>query len=352
MKRIVRTGILIVLAAAAGCAHWQKKEKALVQHQASVTSFTGYKVTAKVKASAADVDRYILDLGPFNVETDRCKLKMDSENKIEKLGDSADFRVEVARVPFPGKFILVRHKPGEEIWYVAQIQQSVMAVLRVGLTPMDEWTRLTIQFEWEDTNSLLTQIAEVINVPQMLAGLLEKGVAKGQTDFDPSLNSETLLEKGLRGEFYSTFYQKQAANIWINASPARVDDYLRDPATWQGYKAKYMIDLDGCPAAADSSPCPIQLKFLGIDYDVNSFLVSSKPAEQTISYWVPRQMIARFQTRIKPEQAGARLFWAYTIELPSAASQEGASLLINMVKIPDTMEKMLLDAKTSLEATD
>jgi len=349
MKRAMAAALLAAIIVTPACHRRARQEaRGLVSHKPSTIAFTGYKSSVKVKAKPMEVDQYLRDLTYFNVRTEDARLKVAPGQSLRNLGDGADIKVEVLGIPFPSRFVMVQHQPGEQIWLIAEVDRSVMSILRMEMKPMEDGTRVTLKMELEDTSSLVGQFSQAVNAPEILARLIEQGMAVGQAHFDPSITPEQLLAQGIRGEYFSAFYQAHEASIWVNASTAKVDQYLKDGKTWERYNAQYKIGIGQCALLKDSTPCPIQLKLLGFDYDLNSFIFPSKP-EETTAYWVSSQLVSRMKIFLKPERSGSRLTFSYAMETPLAMSQEGRNLLINIAQMPSLMEKMLLDAKRDRE---
>lgn len=184
---------------------------------------------------------------------------------------------------------------------------------------------------------------------EAIAGISEKIIARGQAHFDPLLSEEKLLQKGIRGEFFDSFFQGQTQSVWVRANPSKIADYLLNPETWENYQRKYGVNFSSCMVSSKPGPCPMQFKLFGMDYDINAFPTSYQYAENSISYWVARQMIARFKILLKPERGGTRLTVNYIMELPPSLSSEGAALLLNIMQMPKLLERLLLNVKNDTE---
>ena len=351
MRRLIICVIIAGLTAFTGCARLKKPKtgQGQVEHRSYTVAFTGYKTSVKVKASPREVDQYILGMTYFNAKTGESRLAITDTRAMHNLGDQVDFKIEVLGIPFPGRFLLVQHKPGEQIWLIAQIQNSIMAILRIDLKQLDDGSRLTLKMELEDTSSLIGQFSQAVNAPEILAGLIEQGMAVGQAHFDPSTSAEQLLARGIRGEYFSAFYQAHDASIWINTPPRKVDRLLHDPNTWESLSRKYGVGVGKCAVMEDSRPCPIQLKLIGLDFDITSYVASHRPEEGTVAFWILSQLIAQMKMLIKPDHGGTRLTFSYAMETPQIMSDQGGSILMNVSEVPGLMEKMLIDAKQAAE---
>ncbi len=341
---------MICLAIISSCAHLGKEEKpGLVQHESSSVRCLGYKMTVRAKTSPQEIEQYLLNPDNLSAKTGAYEFAKVSGGKMEKLGDTVKFKFEVAGLSFPLKFTLVNWIPGEEILYLGQADIGVMGFLRFKFKKMEDGTKVTLTYGQEDTKSFLGELSDVVNITEAMAKLFEVEVAQGQAYFDPSLKPEQLLEQGMRGEFYDSFFQYYKVSVWINASPKKVNSYILDPKTWEAWKEKFGHDFGPCVGREYSGPCRARLKILGVDYEFNSFMLSFKNADHSISYWVSDQIIARSQLLMKPEQGGCRFTAIYTMELPPAISQEGGGLLVSMLQLPKYLEQLLIDIKNGSE---
>lgn len=350
-KRIFIAAVIIGLISGWGCASLKKKQETSgqIQHQDRTLRFTGYKLAFKVKATPEEIGQYLQDFENLDVDAGLYKFRIYSKEKMGKLGDFAEGRVEIAGVFIPGKIYFVRHRPGAEDWFVFWGKYGGAGILRYTYKQVDGGTKVTVRYEVGELDSFMTRVAAGANLQGAISKIVEKAVARAQVHFDPSLKESELLEKGIRGEFFDSYYQGHEASVWIKAPPAKVEKYLRSPDTWEVFDQKYGIDLGQCPSYTKPYPCPVRLKILGPDYDIDSILVSYKPTEEIVSYWVSSQLVSRMMITLKAEQEGTRLVFSYAMEMPTAMSQEGGLLLVNMARVPETMGKMLNDVKTYTE---
>ena len=109
--------------------------------------------------------------------------------------------------------------------------------------------------------------------------------------------------------------------------------------------------MGNCAITAKTEPCQIRMKIFGLDYNFNSFMVSSKPGEQIASYWASEQLISHNQLLMKPERGGTRFSFVYVMEVPQAMSTEGTNLIMSMTNLPQYIEKVLTEIKNNVEGT-
>ena len=348
---ICLSAFLLMVLLIAGCALFKKKQgQPTVEHRSISVPVVGYKTTIKIKASPEQVDQYLREAKSLEADAGTYKLKILSKKKIEKVGDSLEGKGVIGGLSIPGQFMLVYYQPKEEIWYAGKGELGRKGVMKFGLTEVEGGTKVTIKFEVEENKAVLTKSGgQLINFSKAMSKILEKAIARGQVHFDPSLKVEELLEKGERGEFYHTFYQEHQLSIGINAPLKTVSKFLTDPKNWKAYQEKYNLEFSSCLVTGKESPCPVKVKFWGISYEFNSFPLDYKYGENLSAYWVHKLIIARIQIGLKSELNGTRSSVSYTTELPGAFSPESAALLMNLMQLPNYLEKILLNLKNDLE---
>jgi hypothetical protein len=276
-------------------------------------------------------------------------MKVTGNSVLSKEGDIVEAKTEFMGIPISGRVLLVHYKPGAELWMVMGGKFGGTGILRYNLKEVSDGTRVNMRFEYGELENLLSAIPMEDQILKSLSEVVENTVANLQVRFDPSLKKSELTEQGRRGENSEHFFNGQRASIWINASPAAVDKALKKPALWDELNKKGIVDMGYCVLTTKSEPCPIRLKILGLDYDIYSFLISYKPGEQYVSYWVSDQLIGHIQLLLKPERGGTRLTYSYVLEVPPVMSAEGADLFMNMANYPKYIERVLTEIKNSVE---
>jgi len=343
--------MMIALALTSGCnKKTTVKTQSPVEQESYTVRFTGYKITVKIKATAAELEKYLLDMKPLERTTKTYKLKMiGAKTTLSKPGDTVDLKMDIAGLSIPGKALLVKYQPGSEIWVILCGKFGGTGIIRFNLKEVSDGVKLTMKFEFGETEALFGAVNLQDSFQQTIMNLVETTIAKGQANFDKSVSAEQLLEKGIRGESYETFYNGHRANIWINASTAAVDKALKNPGLWDDLNKKGIADMGQCVILARPEPCPIRLKIVGFDFDINSFHVIYKPGELISAYWVSDLVIAHCQFLFKPERNGTRFSFVNVLEVPQAMSPEGTNILMNMANFPGYMEKVLIEIKNNVE---
>jgi len=247
---------------------------------------------------------------------------------------------------------MIHYQPLEEIWYMTETKNELLvSVLRYQMKKGQEGTILTVRFEVEEPQDpFFKSIAEAINLQANMVKGTEQGTAMIQAYFNKSLKVEELLEKGLRGEFYVTFFSANKLSAYINAEPQKVHKYITNPETWAKWEQEYKIyNLGPCLTSQESGACQAQINLGGVDYKMNFFSASYEPDKYMSSYFTsPVAGVGRIQIFLKPKDKGTALSIKYMIQV-SQFSPGGTEFLLNLSQLPQIIEQMILDVKNNSE---
>jgi len=347
--------LFLAISVLAGCALLKKKETpSAVEKKSYTIRFMGYKTIVKVKAKPEEVEDYLFDPQIMKAKQGSYEIIPLTKDRLDQLGARGSYKIKLPGISVSSNGVLAYFKPGEEIWYLGQIESkqvgaSAMGIIRFNLSQFGDETRLVERWEME-TNELAGAIMEASNVREVGGKLFDQALARGQAHFDPSLTEQELLEKGNRGEFYDAFYQAHQLGVWINASPKKVAEYLKDPHHWQVKQDAEEMDFGGCLAEGDPGPCKIRLKTSGIQKEPNLFTGVYNPGEYTSACWVSEAGLTRLELLIKPEGKGTRLTLIYMEEFPFLISPE-SELMTRMMQAPKALEQLLINFKNGMEGT-
>jgi hypothetical protein len=227
----------------------------------------------------------------------------------------------------------------------------LVTVLRYHLKRAGNGTVLTVRFEMEEPQTaFLRSFAEAINFQTSIVKGTENGTAMIQAYFNKKLTVAGLMEKGVRGESYVSFYSVNDFSAHINASPQKVHQYITSPESWAKWEREYkVVNLGPCLTMAQAGACQARINIAGIDYALDFISANYEPGKSTASYFtMPIIGVGRFQTTIKPQDQGADLGIEYMIQL-SQSNPAATELLINLSQLPQMVEKMVLDIKKNSE---
>jgi len=322
--------------------------------ESSTVKFWGYKLTVLVDATPEQLEAYITDTGKLKQEVSGVRIdQVSASRKMEKVGDSADYAIKIPGYAVSYRLTMIHYAPLQEIWYMTEISNELLvSVLRYQMKKVKDGTLLTVRFELEEPRSgLLKTIAEQINLQSLMVKGTEQGTAMIQAWFNKSLTVEGLLKKGLRGDYYVTFFSGNRVSSWIDASPQRVDEYMTSPETWARWEEQFKIrNMGPCLTAASEGACRAEITIMGIGYKLNFFNASYDPGKFTSSYFTsPIAGVGRLQTFIKPRDKGADLSIEYMIQI-SQSSTGATELLVSLSQLPKIIQEIVLDAKASLES--
>jgi len=336
------------------CAKPGKKTGAeAVSQQASTVKFYGHKVTVYVDASPEElVDKYLTDPDKLKQELGKLKIERVSGEKFAKPGDRADYEIRAAGAVVPYRMTMIYYKPTEELWYMTETMGDLLvSLLRYQFKRSGNGTILTVRFELEEPQTaFLKSFAQAINLQSSIIKGTEQGTAMIQEYFNKDLTVSGLMEKGMRGESYVTFFSENRFETGIDASPQKVHKYLTSPDTWAKWEREYkVVNLGPCLTMPQTSACQARINIMGVDYGLDFFSANYEPGQSAASYFtMPVIGVGRFETVLKPEGQGTGLGINYMIQL-SQSNPAATELLINLSQFPRTVEQMVLDIKQNSE---
>jgi hypothetical protein len=346
--------VLVLTLAAFGCAKKaQKAGPGQVTQQQSTVKFYGHKVTVFVDASPEElIDKYLTDPDKLKQELGNIKIERVSGSKFARLGDRADYEIKAGGISVPYRMTMIHFQPNEEIWYMTETMGDlVVSVLRYQMKRVKGGTVLTVRFELEEPQSaFMKSFAEIINFQTSIIKGTEHGTAMIQAYFNKKLSVDELMEHGLRGESYVTFFSVNDFSAHVNAPTPKVHKYLTSPDTWAKWEKEYkVVNFGPCLTMPQTGSCLALVNIMGVDYKLEFFSADYQAGKYTASYFtMPVIGVGRFQTLLKPREQGTDLNINYMVQL-SQGSPAATEFLINFSQLPKTVEEMVLDIKRNSE---
>jgi hypothetical protein len=315
----------------------------------------GHEITVLVKATpeqlvdfCADPEHLRINLGPF-------KSQHTAGAKLEKVGDTADYRIQ-----FPGmttigyRMTLIHRKGNEELWLMTETTvEFLVSVLRYQFKQVPDGTLMTVRFELQEPQgAVLGPLARSINLNEQMVKGTEFGTAGIQQWFDPSIDPDALLKQGQRGASYVTFFSASESHAYISASPEKVHRYLTNPETWAKWEKQFKVsNLGPCLTAPGKGACEADINLMAVDYKFEFYNSIYEPGKMSSSWFTsPIAGIGRIQTTLTPKGFGTELSVYYMIEFPQL-NPTGTEMLINLSSLPHTVEQMISDTQNMIDNT-
>lgn len=352
MKKTALSIVVLFLALSRSSAAPENKPESgqAAQRQKTDVVFIGYKAAVKVKATPAEVEKYGLDIKNLSIKISGHSMEIKRSQPMEKLGDRADFREVIYGMPYPGTFVLVYYKPGEEVWYLSQLEADNISLLRLETDPIPGGTKVTIKYELQSSKNIKYQLARFVNIQDVMARLIDNEIVKLQSHFDPSLDASEILGKDKLGEFYNAFYMGEQVSVMINAPREKVAGYLTSPQTWQSWKEQFGFDFGQCMSDGKPGQCPVSVRVLGQEIKADSFAGTFKHGTYSSAYWVAKPVVTGIGASLKKQKGGTKLTVQYMIDAPYESATRQSDLMMTMLQAPQTIEQFLADIKKDIEA--
>jgi len=368
MKRIVRVGIILLLAFSSGlgCQAIKKlstKPPEGLVHQNYAVRFSGYKQTVMVKATPEELVAFLGDFRNwFNIPgAEIPTLEQGSQGQLS-VGASFPLKVKKMGIEISGRMIIAKSSD-EELWVIFD-NPRMMQVQRWRFEPAKAGTLLTINMATESPETALTQVLETGGVVDQICKEIDYMIARIQAHFDPSLNPDELVAGGLRGELYESFWQAEEISAWINApSEKAIQVGLELDNVREILSAGEVEGLGEClfepenrrkwEKGEEGEPifCPIILKLAGLEIPTNSFTIIKPNDLQnffTMYGVIMDTVFARLKLVGQPEKGGTRVQLILAME-PIGPAPELTDALVRFSALPQWMEKIILGIKAKVE---
>jgi len=351
MKKTAFWITVLILMALTGCVKkpGKKLEGGLAEHRTYDISFWGYKRSLKVKAAPELVDQYLLDPNHLVVASQALKLKIEASESKGRRGDQVIYKTQVLGVPFNLKVVLWDHEPGREALMVCLLNDNIMGFIRYHLRKLEDGTRFSFEFEVEEDNPLMDKLVIPLQLDRIIMKLEDEAVDRMQRYFDPDLTEDS-AEASAKGERFNKMYQTHEVAAWINAPPARVAEYMADPAFTELVRQKYNIDFGQGLTSRKPGIFPLKVNFLGTATTPDALILSYEFEKHVFVYWSGK-INSRIQIFTRPEREGTRLIVTYMLEAPSNFTVDLANIMMNTAKIPKSIEAVMADIKAAVEGS-
>ena len=340
-----------------------------VTHRSYSVLFSGYEQTVTVHAAPEELLAFLSDphnwLNISGTEAARPMTKAQTLEEQMQPGNTFPLNVKKMGIEISGRMILVKATP-KELWFIWDNPQ-MMQVQRWRFEPAKEETRLTINLMTEAPKSVLTKVVEETGITGVVCREIDYMLASIQAHFNPSLNPEELVAKGLRGEFYETLWQVHEVGIWIAPTPEDMIRKLLGSDTLIAVSTAIQVEGIGeClyepenrrrwdnPEDGEPVYCPASVKLAGFEWKVDSFISLNPQAAQHLltAYGVVANIVFRLELAGQPDKGGTRVRLIFAVEPPGATTSKLMEVFISISSLPQWMEKALIELKEKAERVE
>lgn len=347
MKRIAPVIIFLMLAMSIGCAkkRVEVEEKSIIGEESLTRRFKGYRTAVEIKARASELEKELLNPKLMQISTSLLKIEFLSGEKFQKPGDRVDFKISAFGFGFDVRAILVNYQPGREVWYVGQGGSAIM-LFRFRMEEQGEMTRLNLSSELlEEGGSDFQTLAQLVDINKLIAQGFEGVIANLQVQFDPALKKDELLAKGIRGEFFESFYVGHKVTMHIEARGEDIFQVFKDPSFWSEFEGQTGVKAAPCfyqlSPGVDPGVCPVQVKVFGETLTLDTILSAHSFERYVFNYFYWGD--SRFQFEMDfSEQGGTDLTVFYLTPSVSLANPAMLNLAINFNNIPEVIKTRFL----------
>jgi hypothetical protein len=278
--------------------------------------------------------------------------ELDAHTDMTVVGNAVSFHFRIRGISIPCRMICLKYKPDRELWWMMIMPGTGWILLRFDVRPDEAGSRLDL--------GVLGQIDEkmrpLLDNPvfmNALAARADQIMTLIQAGFDPALDVDEVLSRGLRGELSETMLMGQRAEVWVQARPEEVKDWVIEKENLRRVMEGFKIDESYYQAVQDSAegsviyaPAVFEAGLLKID--VGTFSLRMENVIRT--YVATFAGVAYIETEVSPHQGGTLLRMKFVGEVPAGGSTEVMNMMIFAGGIPRILQDKLLMIKREVEA--
>jgi hypothetical protein len=347
MKRFALAAMILLLALGLGCAKKQMKleEPSIIGAESLTKRYKGYRTTVEVKAGVKELETVLLNPRIMQMSTSLMKIEFVSGEKFAKLGDRVEYKISSFGLGFNVRAILIHYEPGREIWYSGQGGTGIF-LFRFHIEDQGQTTRLTLSCELlEEGSSDFQRLTQLVDIYKLIAQGFDGAIANIQVQFDPSLKKDELLARGIRGEFYESFYVGHQVSMHVDATGEEIFRVFQDPSFWAEFEQKAGVKVGPCFYAIkpgdNPGVCPLRVKLFGDDLVLDTVLSAHSFEKYTFNYFYWGD--SRFQFVFDfSEQGGTDIILFYLTPSSNLTNPAMLNVAMNFEKIPDAIKTSLL----------
>jgi len=315
-----------------------------------------YALPLVVYTSPADLLNYFgkdlswLEKGSSTLEVEVSEL--DAHTDMTVVGNAVSFHFRIMGISIPCRMICLKYKPDRELWWMMIMPGTGWILLRFDVRPDEAGSRLDM--------GVLGQIDEkmrpLLDNPVFMNALSARAdqiMTLIQAEFDPALDVDEILSRGLRGELSETMLMGQRAEVWIQARPDEVKDWVIKKENlrriMEGFKTDdryYEAVQDSAEGSVIYAPAVFEAGLLKID--VGTFSLRMENVIRT--YVATFGSVAYIETEVSPHQGGTLLTMKFVGEIPAGGSTEVMNMMMFAGGIPRILQDKLLMIKREVEA--
>ncbi len=327
--------------------------KELVESSFTV-AIRSFQQNVTVDATLEQVFNYLSN--PAHVSLPTTSVEQEAEitvgDKSTPLGESIRFTAWKLFYKFTGRMILVKNDQ-ENTWFLWH-SPEIFQFRKWRFEPVGDKVRIRIDSGLQvPSRGFLSHIESITRL------FIDKGykdmdlqLARMQAHFNPGLDPQEVVSKGLRGEIFDTIYPAHEVSVWIDAG-------MEESVAWLKKSGAQFLQLvrsnDGClysfPEDKPVFHCAAYSEHGHSRHPLDTFtLISSeeKLYSQRV-YLVSPEQLGFMEIKLKPKANGTLLQVFALIELPDTSSPASMERTIQMSEIPEKITKCALYIRNGVE---
>jgi ribosome-associated toxin RatA of RatAB toxin-antitoxin module len=364
-KIIILFFALLIMASLAGC---QKIKSIFIKpppegltERSYTIRLMGYEQSVFVKAPPEDIFRFISNpekLGLSMLQIGKIEGKKPEDIQPPEPGDCIPVNIRMFGINIKSRMISVKSSD-EKQWMLVE-NPFAFIIQRWQFEPVKEGTRVNLRMDYEiPAEGAVAQLGRMVDLAEMTKiGLREVdlALARIQEYFDPALDAEELVKKGLRGEPYEAVLQAHEVKTWVNASPEMVEAWIINAENAAIYLKELKMEQDIIRQFKEApsggvvhSRATLNLGAIRMKTDVVGIKYKKAKHLDMCLYLTFLGNIGLLEMEAKPEAGGSLLNSRMVFEIPSSGSAEGMEMLLFVTGIPRLLQERVLMIKRGVE---
>jgi hypothetical protein len=276
---------------------------------------------------------------------------LEAHTDMTEVGRSVEYTFRILTFDLPCRMICLKYRPERELWWLMNIPRAGWILLRFNIRPDPAGCRLNIDVLGQ-INENMRPVLDNTRFMTALCARADQVMTLVQAEFDPGLDVGEALSHGLRGELAETLLLGHRAEVWVDASPEEVKDWVVQPENLSRIleefeiEDKYYVDFhDSTPGEVIYAPSVFDAGILKTGVETFSLRMEDYIRVNMVAFG----SIAYVHAEVSPERGGTRLSMMFVGEIPGGGSAEVMNMMVYAGGIPQVLQEKVLLIKRGAE---
>jgi len=283
----------------------------------------------------------------LEVNVDALEVHTDMTEK----GQSVEYTFRILTFDLPCRMICLKYKPDRELWWMMSVPRSGWILIRFDMKPVPEGCKLDLEVLGQITENM-RPLLDNQRFMTALTARADQVLTLVQAEFDPALDVEDVLSRGLRGELFQTLLLGHQAEVWVDASPEEVKDWVVEPENLSRVMEEFKIEdqyyvefHQSTPGEVIYAPAVFEAGILKVGVDTFSLRMEDYIRIHMVAF----NSVAYIHSEVSPDRGGTLLTMKFIGEVPGGGSPEIMKVMVYAGGIPRVLQEKVLIIKRGVE---